>query len=132
MPLLPLKLRVQSVYYFSRSTTIIEEPEEPCSGSVSPPALEQLTNNSTYGNYNKFDFDELSQMSIDQLRAIATWQDAQIQYQNQYLDEKRSGKPKEHQLLLNAFQKLSQIQKKVINIPYKSKQLIQDNPYQSI
>ena len=65
-------------------------------------------------------------MSIDQLRAIATWQDAQIQYQNQYLNEKRSGKPKEHQLLLNAFQKLSQIQKKVINIEYNTKQLIQN------
>ena len=127
MRLLPLKLRFQSVFYFSRSTTIIEEPEEPCSGSVSPPALEQLTDNYSYGNYNKFDLNELSQMPIDRLRAIATWQDAQIQYQNQYLNEKRSEKPKEHQLLLNAFQKLSQIQKKVMNIQYKTKQLIQNN-----
>ena len=52
-------------------------------------------------------------MSVEQLQAIATWQGVQIQHQTQYLDERKNGKPQQHQLLLNAFQKLAQIQNKV-------------------
>ena len=52
-------------------------------------------------------------MSVEQLQAIATWQGIQIQHQTQYLDERKNGKPQQHQLLLNAFQKLTQIQNKV-------------------
>ena len=108
-------LKVYQRFHTSCSTTIIEEPEDPCSGSVSPPALEQLPNNFSYGNYNEFNYDDLSRMSVDQLQAIAKRQDIQIQQQNQFLNERKHGKPKQHQLLLSAFQKLSQIQNKVIN-----------------
>ena len=110
-------LKIYQHFLTSCSTTIIEEPEEPCSGSVSPPALEQLPNNLSHGNYNEFNYDDLSRMSVDQLQAIAKRQDIQIQQQNQFLNERKYGKPKhqQHQLLLNAYQRLSQIQNKVLN-----------------
>ena len=108
-------LNVYQRFTTSFSATIIEEPEEPCSGSVSPPALEQLPNNFSFGNYNEFGYDDLSRMSVDQLQAIAKWQDVQIQQQNKFLNDRKYGKPKQHKLLLSAFQKLSHIQNKVIN-----------------
>ena len=55
-------------------------------------------------------------MSVEQLQEIATWQGVQIQHQNQYLDERKNGKPQQHHLLVNAFQKLAQIQSKVTTI----------------
>ena len=52
-------------------------------------------------------------MTVEQLRAVAIWQDAQIQHQGRYLNEKKNTKHHQHQLLLNACNKLAQLQTKV-------------------
>ena len=52
-------------------------------------------------------------MTVEQLQEIAIWQDGQIQQQHQYLNEKKSSKHIQQLLLLNAINKLSQLQTKV-------------------
>ena len=56
-------------------------------------------------------------MTVEQLQEIAIWQDAQIQHQHQYLNEKKSSKHSQHHLLLNACNKLSELQTKVTFFP---------------
>ena len=93
--------------------TIFEEAEEHCSGSVSPPALEVLPNNSKNGYYDNISVNELNGMTADQLHAIAIWQNAQIQHQNQYLNEKKISKYNQQNILVAACNKLSLLQSKV-------------------
>ena len=96
--------------------TIFEEAEEHCSGSVSPPALEVLPNNSKNGYYDNISVNELNGMTVDQLHAIAIWQNAQIQHQNQYLNQKKISKYNQQNILLAACNKLSLLQSKVSNL----------------
>ena len=112
---------IHCFFFYIISKIIFEVPEENCSGSVSPPALEPLSNNSSYGNYNSFSSfnnHDLTRMTIEQLQAIAIWQDAQIQHHNRYLTEKKTSSTsnREQHLLLNACNKLSQLQAKVTHL----------------
>ena len=107
-----LSCGTNSILLLLFSKTILEEPEEDGSGSVSPPALEPL-NTSTKETSNGFSYNDLTRMNATQLLAVAQWQGAQIEHQDWYLKEKKNGKCHQQQLMLSAYNKLAQLQSKV-------------------